>query len=114
MALFSVVSQMGATLFLAVLAKLAGLTLLWDLQFTGTSRGKRFLELPFAAPEAAGAFLAFALRVALCFSSMTRLIDSRSFSMALGFLGSIACIMLYWFAQEDYAKLTQFWPDQPH
>jgi hypothetical protein len=38
MALFGIVSQMGSALCLAVLAKLVGLTLLWDSQFTGASR----------------------------------------------------------------------------
>ncbi len=43
MALFGIVSQMGAALCLTVLAKLAGLSVLWDSQFTGASRGRTLL-----------------------------------------------------------------------
>jgi hypothetical protein len=42
-ALLGVVSQMGAALCLAVLAKLVGLTLLWDSQFNRASRGRTLL-----------------------------------------------------------------------
>ncbi len=42
-AFLGIVSQMGPALCLAVLAKLAGLSLLQDLQFTGASRGGTLL-----------------------------------------------------------------------
>jgi hypothetical protein len=80
---------------------------LLGLAFFGTCNSpelpeaERFWELPLVAAEAADASLAFALREVLCFSSMTRLIASRLFRRALGFLGSVECIMLYWFTQED-------------
>ncbi len=32
---------------------------------------------------------------------MTCLMASRLFRRVLGFLGSVECVMLYWFAQED-------------
>jgi hypothetical protein len=67
---------------------------------------ERFWELPLAAAEAADTSLAFALREALCFSSMTCLMASRLFRRALGFLGSMKCIMFYWFTQEDGTKFN--------
>jgi hypothetical protein len=42
-AFLGIVSQMGSALCLAVLAKLAGPSLLWDLQFPRTSRGRTLL-----------------------------------------------------------------------
>ncbi len=43
MALLGVVSQMGPTFCLAMLAKFVGLTLLWDSHFTGASTGGMLL-----------------------------------------------------------------------
>jgi hypothetical protein len=53
-----------------------------------------FLELPLAAAEAADTSLAFALREMPCFSFMTHTMASRLFRKALGFLGSVECVML--------------------
>jgi hypothetical protein len=100
-AFLGVVSQVGPALCLAGLANLLGLA------FFGTHNSPElpdagcFLELPLAAAEAAVASLAFALRVALCFSSITHSIASRSLRRALGFLRSMECVMLYWFTQEE-------------
>jgi hypothetical protein len=47
MALVGIVSQMGPVLCLAVLAELAGPSLLWDSQFTGTSRSRTLLGTSF-------------------------------------------------------------------
>ncbi len=60
-AFLGVVSQVGPTLCLAVLAKLAGPSLLWDLQFTGTSKCGMLLGTSFGSRGSSVPFLGLCL-----------------------------------------------------
>ncbi len=68
MAFLGVVSQVGPTLCLAVLAKLAGPNLLRDLQFTGTSRHEMLLGTSFGSCRSHVCFLGLCLErsIVLC------------------------------------------------
>jgi hypothetical protein len=85
-------------LFLQNWQNFAGL-LFFGIHSPGFPDVERFLELNLALVEADDALFAFALRLAWCFLFMTRSIASRSGRRALGDLGSVECVRLYWFTQ---------------
>ncbi len=97
---------MGSPLCLAVLQNLLGLAFFVSCNSPELPEAERFWELPLAAAEAADTSFAFVLREALCFLSMTRLMASRLFRRALGFLGSVECVMFYRFTKEDGTKFN--------
>ena len=76
MAFLGIVSQMGPALCLAVLAKLAGSSLLWDSQFTGISRRRMLFGTSFGGRRSSCCFLGLCLEssiVLLIHDSLYRL-----------------------------------------
>jgi hypothetical protein len=99
-----VVSQMGATHFLQRWKNFAGLTFV-GTRSPGSLDAECFLGLPLVLVEADDASFAFALWFAWCFSFMTYSIASRSSRRTSENLGSVECVMLYWFTQVTGTEL---------